>query len=81
MIKIDFSMAVALFLIFDMALVMVLWVIYNYKESKEVDIQSAKNFRQCPYCCIIFFDYQKQPLRTCPQCKSLIENSIRQGES
>lgn len=76
MIKIDFSTAVALFLIFDLALVMVLWAIYNCNGKKETDIQDSNYFRQCPYCCLVFFDYEKSRLRTCPQCKSLIENSV-----
>ena len=76
MIKIDFSAAIGIFLIFDLALVMALWVIYSYNSGREVDIQDSSHFRQCPYCCIVFFDYQKNPLRTCPQCKSLIENSV-----
>ncbi len=75
MITIDFSTAVAGFLIFDLALVMALWAIYNCSGKKEADVQDSNYFRQCPYCCLVFFDYEKSSLRTCPQCKSLIENS------
>ena len=73
MIKIDFSTAIALFLFFNMALVMVLWVIYNCNSKSDSGIQSAQNFRQCPYCCFVYLNYQVASFQTCPQCKSLIE--------
>lgn len=58
MITIDFSTAVAGF-IFDLALVIALWAIYNCRGKKEADVQNSNYFRQCPYCCLVFFDYEK----------------------
>ncbi len=74
MIKIDFATAIAFFLILQAVLVMVFWVIYNCNGKKVLDIHHSTYFRQCPYCCFVYFDYQKGSLRCCPQCKSLIEH-------
>lgn len=77
MFKIDFGSAIAVFLILDFLVVISLWLFYTYTSDKEADIQNSKYFRQCPYCCVVFFDYQKQALRACPQCKSLIGHNDR----
>jgi hypothetical protein len=73
MIKIDFTFAVAAFLIFDLILVIALWVSYTCNERASKDVHGAQYVQQCPYCCFVFFDYRKSSLQTCPQCKSLIE--------
>lgn len=77
MLRIDFSLAMAIFLIVDFIVVMALWLFYTYRSAAETDVWNSKYFRQCPYCCVVFFDYQKQSLRACPQCKSLIDPNER----
>lgn len=74
MIKIDFATAVSFFLILHGLLVMAYWVFYTSTNKKVLDIHHSTFFRQCPYCCFVYFDYQKESLRCCPQCKSLIEH-------
>ena len=75
MLKIDFSLAVAVFLTLDFLVVISIWIFYTYTNDGETDVGNSKYFRQCPYCCVVFFDYQKQALRACPQCKSLIDHN------
>ncbi len=75
MFKVDFCLAVAIFLIVDFLVVISFWVFYTYHNDSETDLQNSKYFRQCPYCCVVFFDYQKQALCACPQCKSLIDHN------
>ena len=77
MFKVDFSSAIAVFLMFDFVVVISLWLFYTYNKDKEADVCDSKYFRQCPYCCVVFFDYQKKVLCSCPQCKSLIDHIER----
>jgi len=79
MIKIDFTLAVAVFLIFDLLLVIALWVAYTCNERESKDVHDAQYVQQCPYCCYVFFDYQKSAMQTCPQCKSLIDRASGKG--
>ncbi len=73
MIKLDLTMAIAVFLICDLFLVIGLWVAYTCNEGELKDVDDAKYVQQCPYCCYVFFDYRRTALQTCPQCKSLID--------
>jgi len=81
MIKIDFTYAVAAFLILDVLLVMGLWVAYNYNDRDSKNTNDAEHIQQCPYCCYVFLDYQKSALQTCPQCKSLIDRVNVKGNN
>lgn len=71
MIKLDFAIAVSIFLSIPLALVFIPWMFYNCREDGE-GLDQSQYVQQCPYCTYIFFDYQKVQLKTCPRCHSLI---------
>jgi hypothetical protein len=71
MITVEFTLFISLILSFGLLLVFVLWIRYNFFNSKEIDDQ-IHFFQQCPYCTHIFFDYEDRRVKTCPKCKSLL---------
>ncbi len=73
MIKVDFVSAIAYFLIFTIALVLFLWLLYNYYSQKNRKKKGlGDKLLQCPYCSFVFRDLQKSDIKVCPQCKSYI---------
>jgi len=72
MIKIDFELAVTVFLTIFLFLVITSWMFYNYSKERNSSTDSA-NLMQCPYCAHVFFDYSGNELRKCPKCHSYIE--------
>ena len=79
MIKIDFSLAITLFLSFSIIIVFIFWLPYNGHDTEGLD--NARWLRQCPYCTYAFFYYPNKEeggqeaggkLLKCPHCKSYI---------
>lgn len=71
MIRIDFFLAVSVYLFLTTLLVIGYWIFYNYRNEESMTIES-QHLHQCPYCTYIFFDYENENLRICPRCESYI---------
>lgn len=69
MIKIDFIIAISLYLFLSILLVITSWMFYNWKEETDM-VYDVKYMVQCPYCVYLFFDYYELNLKMCPNCKS-----------
>ena len=72
MIKIDFSLAISLYLFFTVLLVTVLWISYNWSKDHALSSET-KHIEQCPYCTHVFFNYRQTKIPVCPRCKSYLE--------
>ena len=78
MIVMDFSWAVALYVVGWLGVVLIPWLFYNYKETRPVK-EAPDDIRQCPFCTGVFFVYADQDICTCPACGSYIQS--RKGEA
>ncbi len=73
MIKIDFFLAVAVYLFCVVVLVIGHWMFYNYFRGEEQDpFNKAEFLQRCPYCIYLFFDYGQDNFKICPRCRSYI---------
>ena len=82
MIKIDFPLAIALYLSFFLLLVFLQWIFYNFYRNDEVDFQTGYIFK-CPFCTYVFVNYSKGQYKVCPRCHSWIslpEDSNKKGK-
>lgn len=71
MIRIDLSLAIAVYLCLSIGLVFILWIFYNFYGKESSD--EADCVRQCPYCTHIVLNYKKMEILQCPQCGSYIK--------
>ncbi len=69
MLKIEFSTAIALYLILTTCLVLLVLVFENKKEPKQ--FSSEKNFLwQCSICTYVYIDSRHVNISQCPRCGS-----------
>ncbi|VAX35444.1 hypothetical protein MNBD_UNCLBAC01-1956 [hydrothermal vent metagenome] len=71
MIKIDISLAIAIFLCIFCFLVFIVWIFYNY--HGKATIGKIECLKQCTYCSYVFFNYSEEHEYVCPQCKSYLQ--------
>jgi len=69
--KIEFTTAVAVFLILNLLLVFVPWIFYTQTRIRRLDDQ-MEDLVQCPVCTHTFHHYRPSELMTCPRCRSFI---------
>ena len=76
MIKLDFTVAMAVLISASLSLVFAQWIFYNYfsDDSQPLDYQT-NYFLHCPYCGYVFFYYQDEQVCACPRCHSLISRT------
>jgi len=80
MIRIDLTIAIAVYLTIHLLLVFICWISYTLKE--DTAIATNKNLiHQCPFCTSIFVSYNDSEVKVCPKCDSYIssEKGIEQG--
>ena len=69
MIKIEFSLAVALYLVLTTCLVLLIIIFKNRKDPKQ--FFSEKNFLwQCSICTYVYVDSRHTGMSQCPRCGS-----------
>ena len=71
MIKIDFSIAIAIYLTLNLMLVIGFWLFYTCNREKQFG-QEFKFLHQCTYCTYVFLDYSDSKIKICPKCRSYI---------
>ena len=73
MIKIEISLAVALYISLSIFLVISAWIFYNYNRKEKNLINDAMHLEQCRFCAHVFFNYLDKEILICPLCKSYIQ--------
>jgi len=73
MIRIDFLLAISIYLSTLILFLLGEWILDN-KDSKIKDIlQDTKFILQCPICSFIYHDYKNGAISICPRCNSYTE--------
>ncbi|MBU4311495.1 MAG: hypothetical protein KJ706_02095 [Candidatus Omnitrophica bacterium] len=70
MIRIDFSLAIGLYIILTVCLVLVLWLVFDKKRSSESFTSEENFFWQCSICTYVYVDSKHNTLSQCPRCGS-----------
>ena len=70
MIKIEFSLAIALYLILTVCLIFVLWMCFEKKRILRLLPPENRFFWQCNICTYVYVDSQHSAISQCPRCGS-----------
>ncbi|MCR4338087.1 MAG: hypothetical protein NUV91_09820 [Candidatus Omnitrophica bacterium] len=71
MIKIDFSIALAIALSLMLGTLFFLWI-GEGRAKEEREGKRAEHLHQCPFCTYLFFDTPGEEVQHCPRCHSLL---------
>lgn len=75
MIKVELSVALALYLLAGMVFVFTIWCLSEVRKRVK-DLKSEKEFLwRCPTCTYIYVDSKAEEISRCPLCKSLVKKS------
>jgi len=76
MIKVEFSLAIAIYLIFTVCLILVLWLFFERKKLKTlVSLKEKGFFWQCNVCTYVYVDSTHDVISKCPRCESFNKKS------
>jgi len=70
MIKIEFSLMVALYLILTMCIILILWMISEKRKILGLFSSDRSFFWQCNICTYVYVDSRHSMLSQCPRCGS-----------
>lgn len=70
MIKIEFSLAVALYLILTVCLILVTWMCFEKKKILRSLSAEEIFFWQCNICTYVYVDSRHNSISKCPRCGS-----------
>ncbi|NQT74906.1 MAG: hypothetical protein HQ566_00110 [Candidatus Omnitrophica bacterium] len=70
MIKIEFSLAIALFLILTVCLVLISWMFFDKKKQLGPFSSEKAFFWQCSICTYVYVDSKHNTISQCPRCGS-----------
>lgn len=73
MIKVDFYLSLAIYLIIVLLFILGRWVFYKEQEIKFSD---ARFLSQCPICLHIYQDFNSSDYSICPRCKSYSKKEV-----
>lgn len=76
MIRVDFSIAVAIYVIFWIALLLVLWAILEKKPALKDYSEQKRNIWQCIICAGTYIDSKNDSISKCPICGSFNEREV-----
>lgn len=80
MIKLDISTALFFYLLFNVVGILVLWVFFDLRTSKErVFKRDEEYFWQCSICANIYIDSVSEEISKCPQCGSYNKKDLKRG--
>ncbi len=80
MIKIDFALAISIYLTLSLLLVIGYWIFYNWYRGKDI-VHESQYIYQCPYCTYIFFHYNvNKEVVICPKCQSYLQINSFNGK-
>jgi DNA-directed RNA polymerase subunit RPC12/RpoP len=75
MIKLEVSMAVALYLFFSVVIVLVLWMFSGYRGRQRKFSSEDRYIWHCSICDHTYVDSIHEGLSQCPQCGSYVEKA------
>lgn len=70
MIKIEFSLAIGLYIALTVCLVLVLWLVFEKKKSPKSFTSEENFFWQCSICTYVYVHSRHSALSQCPRCGS-----------
>ncbi|NQV04376.1 MAG: hypothetical protein HQ532_02660 [Candidatus Omnitrophica bacterium] len=70
MIKIEFSLAIAIYLIFTVCLILLLWLVFERKKLQSTISLEKGFFWQCSVCTYVYVDSTHSVISQCPRCES-----------
>ena len=70
MIKMEFSLAVAVYLILTVCLSLILWMYFEKKKTLKSIYSEKRFFWQCDICTYVYVDSMHNILSQCPRCGS-----------
>lgn len=79
MMKIEFSLAVALYLTVTVCVILILWAIFEKKKIQAVISSEDRFFWQCGICTFVYVDSMHEVISKCPRCGSY--NKKEESES
>jgi rubrerythrin len=71
MIKIEFSLAIAVYIILTAVVVLFLWLLFGKKKSSNMFFSENRFFWQCDICMYVYVDSRHNVISKCPKCGSL----------
>jgi uncharacterized paraquat-inducible protein A len=72
MIKVDFELALAVYLSFTVGVVLWRWASYTYSARFKA-LDDVSMMRSCPYCAYVFYEFQGRTISMCPRCHSYVQ--------
>jgi len=73
MIKVELSVALALYLLAGMALIFTIWCLAEVRKRAK-NLKSEQGFVwKCPTCTHIYIDSKAEEISRCPLCESLVK--------
>lgn len=70
MVKVEFSLAVALYLLLTVCLVLLAWLIFEKKKVFKKFSSEKDFFWQCSICTYVYVDSRHTKISQCPRCGS-----------
>lgn len=70
MIHIEFSLAIALYLILTVCLILIFWMAFEKRRIFKPLISDKRFFWQCDICMYVYVDTKHNTLSQCPRCGS-----------
>jgi len=69
MIKIDFSLAIALFIIFFISLILIIWLLSKKQKDKDLSLDD-RFIWFCSVCTYTYINTKEDAISVCPRCGS-----------
>lgn len=70
MIKLEFSLAVGLYIFITVCLVLLIWVIIDLRKKTKSTITGKNYFWECSICMHTYLDSINKVISKCPKCES-----------
>ncbi|MDP8230900.1 MAG: hypothetical protein P9L93_07350 [Candidatus Gorgyraea atricola] len=70
MVRIEFSLAISLYLIITICVILAAWIICEKKKTLELFSSEKNFFWQCDICTYVYVDSRHAAISTCPRCGS-----------
>jgi len=76
MIKIDFSLAIALFIIFFISLILIAWLLSKKQKDKDLSLDD-RFIWFCSVCTYTYINTKEDIISVCPRCGSYNKKEVR----
>lgn len=73
MIRLELSTAITLYLFCSVVIILVLWILFEYRRGGKKYFSGNKHIWHCNICDNTYVDSKREELSRCPRCGSYIE--------